>query len=183
MATHKKKKARKGHHKKKGHKAHPAHTVHAAVAAAERKLEAVTRQCKADVDKARAQALKSAKKTHKKKASKKRSKKGAHHKRGHKAAHHHKKTHKKAAHRHHKKAKHVGHMGPAPGFRVGRSAGPGFARPITAAEILGRPKRRAKKASLKRWVCEAPVRTGCGGGARGGHVLGDFSKNRAVRIR
>lgn len=36
---------------------------------------------------------------------------------------------------------------------------------------------------MQRWVCEAPVRTGCGGGARGGHVLGDRSSTRAVRYR
>lgn len=36
---------------------------------------------------------------------------------------------------------------------------------------------------MKTWVCSGPVRTGCGGGKTGGHVLGNLTDHRAVRIR
>jgi hypothetical protein len=52
---------------------------------------------------------------------------------------------------------------------------------VSASRLIGGATRGKK--GMQRWVCEAPVRTGCGGGARGGHVLGDRSKNRAIRLR
>jgi hypothetical protein len=89
---------------------------------------------------------------------------------GHKKPKHRKKAHKAhhAKHKvhHHKKAHHKAHKK--------------HERTVTARQLLaGRRGHRG----MKTWVCEAPVRTGCGGGARGGHVLGDLSKNTARRLR
>jgi hypothetical protein len=63
---------------------------------------------------------------------------------------------KKTAHHHHH-AKHSGTVSAAALLR-------GAAKGRKAKATRGMPK------ALKRWTCEAPVRTGCGGGARGGHV-------------
>jgi hypothetical protein len=53
---------------------------------------------------------------------------------------------------------------------------------VTAAEILGgvvgtakapgKTARRSGRKPAKIWVCGGPVRTGCGGGKKGGHVMG-----------
>jgi hypothetical protein len=53
------------------------------------------------------------------------------------------------------------------------------------------PKQAGAKASgsgrrvavMQTWVCTGLRRTGCGGGKKGGHVLGDLQDHRALRMR
>lgn len=133
-------------------------------------MKRLAEQCKLDVKRAVAAAkkikAKKPKKARKKKA-KKHGHKKAHHKKHHKVAHHAKapKHHKKT---HHHVAKHRHAVHRAKKARHGKH----HEKHVTASQVLGmRPKKARKKISMKRWTCEAPVRTGCGGGAKGGHVL------------
>lgn len=48
--------------------------------------------------------------------------------------------------------------------------------PVTAKTTLRGKGRRAKP--LKTWTCTGPVRSGCGGGATGGHVVNPIRKRR-----
>jgi hypothetical protein len=45
---------------------------------------------------------------------------------------------------------------------------------VTAKDILGGKAggRKAGASVTAKWICEGPRRTGCGGGKRGGHVVG-----------
>jgi len=92
----------------------------------------------------------------------------------------------------HHKARHPGH--PAHVRHVGahaphhkkaaRMGGAHERHEVTAASIIHGAKvgaRRGRYASF--WVCAGPKRTGCGGGARGGHVLGSGRLYRAERVR
>jgi hypothetical protein len=155
-------------HFSRGTKLVPVSAVKHAIDKASSEMRKMAAHCKTEIAKAKRGAGKKRKKTRRKKARKK-----THHKKhhthakhhAHKTPHHHKKkTHRKKTHRKgHKK-----HHGE---------------KTITAATLLGGRRKGKKRVSMKRWVCEAPVRTGCGGGASGGHVLGDLSSNTARRLR
>ena len=43
---------------------------------------------------------------------------------------------------------------------------------VTANQILGRAAKESKYGKLKMWICAGKTRTGCGGGRKGGHVMG-----------
>jgi len=62
------------------------------------------------------------------------------------------------------------------------------AAPVDAVNDIIKPAMRGKgkrgvHADWYSWVCAGPKRSGCGGGPEGGHVLGDLSEHKAVRMR
>lgn len=119
-------------------------------------------------------------------------KKRASHKK--KTAHHHhaKKTHrKKTTHHHHAKkaSRKKSSRKFSPGY-FGHKKKTAFQHAhVSAAGILkgavkrGNAHARARGGKMNFWACAGPVRSGCGGGKAGGHVVGSGRMVRATRVR
>lgn len=68
-----------------------------------------------------------------------------------------------------------GRTAPSKKKKSSRKASPSKGRSVTAAELISGARNRVTRSrtgSLKVWTCIGKIRSGCGGGKKGGHVIG-----------